>query len=261
MVRTILITGSNQGLGMHTVHQLAMTPDVIVFMGSRKLAAAEEALSKFAPDIHASSSVVSVQLDITDNASIAVAHTFVAEHIQQKGAQGLDVLINNAAIGVIGFQETYNTNVFGTVAVTDAFRPLLRLSGAGAIINISSRLGSISAFTKKPAPRGIFHAYNSSKAALNSLTVQWALEEEQQGSGVRVVAIDPGFNATNINQYAGSMSPADGCKIIVRTALEREGRTAVFFNGRGISSGDRFKQITSNFNHDCFALEVERGLK
>ncbi|KAJ7145272.1 short chain oxidoreductase [Mycena filopes] len=234
MVRTILITGSNQGLGMHTVHQLAMTPDVIVFMGSRKLAAAEEALSKFAPDIHSSSFVVPVQLDITDNASITAAHTFVAEHIKQKGAQGLDVLINNAAIGVIGFQETYNTNVFGTVAVTDAFRPLLRLSGAGAIIiNISSRLGSISAFTRKPAPRGIFHAYNSSKAALNSLTVQWALEEEQMGSSVRVVAIDPGFNATNINQYAGSMSPADGCKIIVRTALEREGRTAVFFNEAG----------------------------
>ncbi|KAF7364848.1 Short-chain dehydrogenase/reductase family protein [Mycena venus] len=231
MVRTILVTGSNQGLGMHTVHQLGSTPDVLVFMGSRKLAAAEEALSKFAADIHSSSTVVPVQLDITDASSIKAVHAFVSDFLNERGIPGLDVLVNNAAIFVPSFQETYTVNVFGTVAITEAFRPLL--SKGGAILNISSGLGSMASYPKRPKPRPLLPAYASSKAALNMLTVQWAMQEEEKGSGIRVVSICPGFNATNLNNYAGTMSPADGCKVIVKAALEKEGRTGVFFNKDG----------------------------
>jgi len=230
MVRTILVTGSNQGLGMHTVHQLGSTPDVLVFMGSRKIAAADEALAKFASDVHPSSTVVPVQLDITDLASITEAHAFVADFLTQRGIQSLDVLVNNAAIGGKSFKDVYEVNILGTVAVTEAFRPLL--TDGGAILNISSGLGSISAYTKRPAPP-VFPPYASSKSALNALTVQWALQEEQKGSGIRVVSICPGFNATHLNNYAGTMSPAEGCKVIVKAALEKEGRTAVFFNKDG----------------------------
>ncbi|KAJ7087447.1 hypothetical protein C8R44DRAFT_900610 [Mycena epipterygia] len=127
-----------------------------------------------------------------------------------------------------GFKETYAVNVFGTVAVTTAMRPLMR--DGGAILNITSLLGSIVVYTKKPGPPGpLYTAYGTSKTAVNALTVHWALEEERKGSGIRVVCIEPGFNATSMTQYNG-MSPADGCKIIVKTALEKDGRTAVFFN-------------------------------
>ncbi|KAJ7131680.1 short-chain dehydrogenase/reductase SDR [Mycena crocata] len=227
MVRSILVTGSNQGLGMHTVHQLSMTPDVLVFMGSRKIAAAEEALSKFASEIHPSSTVVPVQLDITDDGSIKAAHSFIADYLKSKGIPTLDVLVNNAALVKPTFKETYEVNVFGTVAITEAILPLL--SKGGAILNISSGLGSITAHTKKPPPP-LYPSYSSSKSALNALTAQWALQEEQKGSGIRVVSICPGHNATNLNNYTGLMSPSEGCKIIVKTALEKEGRTAVFFN-------------------------------
>ncbi|KAJ7451607.1 hypothetical protein FB451DRAFT_703071 [Mycena latifolia] len=228
-VRTILVTGSNQGLGMHTVHQLASSPDVLVFMGSRKLAAAEEALAKFAVDIHSSSKVVPVQLDLTDAASIKNAHAFIADYLKGKNLPGLDVLINNAArLGT--FEEVYAVNIFGTVAVTEAFRPLL--NNGGAILNISSGLGSQTLHTQRPPPP-IYPAYSSSKAALNSLTLQWAIQEEQKGSGVRVVSIDPGYNATNLNNYAGTMSPTEGCKVIVDAALEKEGKSGVFFNKDG----------------------------
>ncbi|KAJ7689173.1 hypothetical protein B0H17DRAFT_643626 [Mycena rosella] len=227
--RTILVTGSNQGLGLHTVRKLAATPNVLVFMASRKLAAAEEALAKFASEIDASSTVVPVQLDITDATSIKNAYAFIAKYLQEKSLPGLDVLINNAArVGT--FEEVYSVNLFGTVVLTEAIRPLLQ--NGGAILNISSTLGSLAVHTQRPHPP-LYAAYSSSKSALNAITLQWAIQEEEKKSGIRVVSICPGFNATNLNQYQGTMDPADGCMIIVQTALEKEGKSGVFFSKDG----------------------------
>ncbi|KAF7364044.1 Short-chain dehydrogenase/reductase family protein [Mycena sanguinolenta] len=192
----------------------------------RKLAAAEESLAKFAQDIHPSSSVVPVQLDITDDASIKTAIACVTQHLQEKALAGLNVLVNNAGIVGSTFQETYAVNVFGTVAFTEAIRPLLK--DGGAILNISSGLGSLYVHTQRPPPP-VLLSYSSSKSALNSLTLQWAIQEEQKGSGIRVVSIDPGYNATNLNNYRGTMDPKDGCKVIVSAALEEGGKSGVFF--------------------------------
>jgi NAD(P)-dependent dehydrogenase (short-subunit alcohol dehydrogenase family) len=82
----------------------------------------------------------------------------------------------------------FKTIVFGTVAVTDAFRPLL--SNGAAILNISSGLGSMGLYAHPGIP--ILPAYASSKAALNMLTVLWAKQEEEKQSGIRVLSICPG---------------------------------------------------------------------
>ncbi|KAJ6585229.1 hypothetical protein B0H19DRAFT_1227716 [Mycena capillaripes] len=227
-----LSTMTKARLGMHTAHQIAMTPNVVVFMGSRKLLAAEEALTTFSSSIHSSSAVVPVQLDITDETSIKNAHAFIVEDLKARNISGLDVLINNAASSSSSFKDTYEVNVFGTVAVTEAMRPLM--NNGGAILNISSRGGSISILLKDPRlSMPSWHAYSSSKSALNNLTVHWALREKKNESGIRVVSICPGYNATKLNNYTGTMSPAEGCKIIVQTALEKEGRTGVFFSKDG----------------------------
>ncbi|KAJ7654295.1 hypothetical protein B0H17DRAFT_1100007 [Mycena rosella] len=219
-IRTFLVTGSNQGLGKHTVHQLASTPNVVVFMGSRKIAAAEEALAGFAPDIHASSTVVPLQLDITDDASIKAAYTTISEYLKAKNLSGLDVLINNAAVAVPSFRECYEVNVFGTVTLTETLFPLINPNGT--ILNISSGMGSHALRPLMPdlpaAP-----AYSSSKSALNQLTK----------SGIRVISICPGFNATKLNGFTGTMAPEDGAKIIVSSALEKDGRTGVFIHKDG----------------------------
>jgi NAD(P)-dependent dehydrogenase (short-subunit alcohol dehydrogenase family) len=66
------------------------------------------------------------------------------------------------------------------------------MNNGGAIINISSRSGSIGALQKDPKIPSL-PAYGSSKGALNNLTVQWALQEKKNGSGIRVVSITPGI--------------------------------------------------------------------
>ncbi|KAF7314531.1 Short-chain dehydrogenase/reductase family protein [Mycena kentingensis (nom. inval.)] len=236
MTRTVVVTGANQGLGMHTVHQIAQRPNIVVFMGSRSLSAANAALATFKETIDASSEVVPVQLDVTDASSIAAASEFVASYLAEHTIPGLDVLINNAAIGSLtatSLPAVFAVNLFGAEATTTALRPLMTPGSTSIIINVSSRMGSmniLSALTVIPmAP-----AYSASKAALNNLTVAWSrLEGDKGAEGVRVVAVDPGYNATRINGFTGATPPEEGCKIIVKTALELEGRTGVFFNKDG----------------------------
>ncbi|KAJ7490591.1 hypothetical protein FB451DRAFT_1389368 [Mycena latifolia] len=235
---TVVFSGNSSGLGLHTVHQLTLTPNVLVFIGSRKITAAEESLAGFASEIHPSSAVVPVQLEITDENSIKAAHATVAEHLKAKDLGGLDVLINNAAILTPSFKETSEVNVFGTVAITESIRPLI--NAGGAILNISSGLGSIATLVKRSGFPNVsgdrvssVTPYSASKSALNNLTVQWAIQEQKKGSGIRVVSISPGYNATKLNNFTGTMSPAEGCKVILKAALETEGRTSVCFNKDG----------------------------
>ncbi|KAJ7367277.1 hypothetical protein DFH08DRAFT_798084 [Mycena albidolilacea] len=189
--------------------------------GSRGVAAAKEALAKFVTEVHSASTVV------------PAAHVFITDFLKKKGIPALDVLVNDASIGSESFKETFDVNVVGTVAVTDeAFRPLLTKAkdGRGAILNISSGLSSIYAYGKGTAPLLLVPAYSAGKVALNSRTAQWTLQEKEKKSGICVVSICPVFNATRLSGYTGTSPPSEGCKGIVKAALEKDGRTGVFFN-------------------------------
>jgi NAD(P)-dependent dehydrogenase (short-subunit alcohol dehydrogenase family) len=134
-----------------------------------------------------------IGLDVTDAASIAAAvHTVKA----MVGEQGLAGLVNNAGIAVAGpvealpiteWRRQFEVNVFGLVAVTQAFLPLLR-QGQGRIINI----GSISGRSAMP----FMAPYSASKHALAGLTD--SLRLEVQPWGIRVALIEPGAIATPI---------------------------------------------------------------
>ncbi|CAK5272172.1 unnamed protein product [Mycena citricolor] len=231
-IRSIFVTGANQGLGYHTVRNLAKTPNVLVFLGARDLSKAEEALAKFAADVHPSSTVVPTLIDLTDEKTIKTAAESTAKILKEKGAAGLDALVNNAAIAQGPDALVYATNVAGTVAVKNAFYPLLTTTGGAAIVNVSSTLGSLKWHTERPAPP-VYGAYSASKSALNSFTLQWTIEEEQRKSGIRVVSICPGYNATNLNGHGGTKDPADGSMVIVKEALATEGESGRFFNEEG----------------------------
>ena len=224
---TTLITGANKGLGHEAARRLIEAGhDVWVAARDpgRGQTAADELGARF------------VQLDVTDDASVAAA----AEHVAAES--GLDVLVNNA--GIIGarvpvestiaahLREVYETNVFGIVRVFGAFAPLLARSENPVVVNVSSGMGSI-AVTSDPdrvESRIVALAYPSSKTAVNMLTSQYAKAYPQ----MRINAVDPGYTATDFNNHAGFQSVQEGTDAIVRMAsLDAAGPTGAFVDRHG----------------------------
>jgi NAD(P)-dependent dehydrogenase (short-subunit alcohol dehydrogenase family) len=213
-----LITGGNKGIGRAAAEQLS-TLGMTVVVGARDAAKGEAAAKEL--DAH------SVVLDVTDSSSVAAAARFVEEKFGV-----LDVLVNNAGIHGVRMRPTeaevddvrgvFETNFFGVITVTNAFLPLLRRSSAARIVNVSSRVGSLTRhtdltdyFARGPASA----AYPASKTALNMLTVQYA--KDLVAEGILVNAINPGACATD---FIGTAVPgvtrtaADGARIIVKLA-------------------------------------------
>jgi NAD(P)-dependent dehydrogenase (short-subunit alcohol dehydrogenase family) len=152
--------------------------------------------------------------------------------------------VNNAAISIDNrppsqldievLRRTYDTNFFGAFAVLKAMLPLLEESEAGCVVNLSSGLGSL-AQTGAPdyefAPVNLL-AYNSSKTALNAMTVQ--LANELRSTPVKINSADPGYVATDLNNHAGYRSVEQGAKVIVRLAtLPEDGPAGGFFDENG----------------------------
>ncbi|MFD4352152.1 SDR family oxidoreductase [Nocardia sp. NPDC058518] len=234
MTTTIaLVTGANKGLGRETVRRLA-SKGWQVYLGARDTARGEAAVAELVAD---GFDVRFVALDVTSDDSVAAAAGTV------KAAAGrLDVLINNAGIGgprtapadtrPDDLREVFETNVFGPIRVTNAFLPLLRLSGHPRIVMVSSGVGSIAVITD-PKWQGLLPpalGYPTTKAALNMLTTMYA-------SGlpdIRVNAVDPGYTATDLNGNSGFQTVAEGTDAVVAMAsIEQDGPTGGFFDRTG----------------------------
>ena len=236
--KVALITGANKGIGFEIARQLG-TQGMIVLVGARDRERGEEAARRLRSEgIEASV----VHIDVTDQAMIESA----ASYIDQAYGK-LDILVNNAGISlkegrvppgelaVEVFRATYETNVFGVFAMTRAMLPLLRRSEAGRVVNMSSPVGSLS-LNSNPAS---FYAhmppllaYNSSKTAVNAITVFFA--NELRNSSIKVNAVSPGYVATDLNDHSGMLTPEQGAKVPVTFAtLPAGGPTGGFFEESG----------------------------
>jgi NAD(P)-dependent dehydrogenase (short-subunit alcohol dehydrogenase family) len=135
-------------------------------------------------------------LDVSDQASVTSA---VSTVIQRAGR--IDVLVNNAGVGIFGAaeessiaqaQELFDTNFFGLIRVTNEVLPHLRAQRSGRIINISSVLGFL------PAPYGALYA--ASKHAVEGYSE--SLDHETREFGVRVSVVEPGYTDTAFDANA-----------------------------------------------------------
>jgi len=227
--RIALITGANQGVGFQVAKEL-VGHGVTVLVGSRNLERGVAAAKEIG------SGAIAIQLDVTDKASIAAA----AQRVRKDFGR-LDLLVNNAAIsntrkGKLSLREyheislssnvdldemraVWETNVFGVVAVYQAFLPLLRLSSDARMVNVSSGVGSL-ATNADPSYsyRGFFSpVYSASKAALNAVTLAMMIELEK--TGIKVNLVSPGFTSTNLNGFEGTEPLGEGSREVVRVCL------------------------------------------
>lgn len=233
--RPALITGANKGVGVESARQLAAEGYTIV-IGAKDRRIGEEAAAMI--PIGGTYAHV-VELDVTRPDTIEKA----VEYIEVQFGK-LDVLINNDAVFLDNappsrldarlFRQTFDTNVYGAFAVTQAMLPLLRKSSSARIVNLSSNLGSL---TKQSDPEFEFAdfvaaAYNCSKTALNALTVQFAKELKQ--TPIKINAADPGCTAAGMNADDGYRTVQQGAAIIVRLAtLPEDGPSGAFFDENG----------------------------
>jgi NAD(P)-dependent dehydrogenase (short-subunit alcohol dehydrogenase family) len=171
-MKTVLITGCSSGFGLETArHFLDREWKVIATMRTPR----EDVLPR-------SERLRVLALDVTDPDSIRQA---------VYAAGPIDVLVNNAGIGMLSVLETtsmdtvrevFETNTFGTMAVTQAVLPQFRQRKAGVIVNVTSSV------TLKPLP--LLSVYTASKAAVTAFTESLALELQQ--FNVRVKLVIPG---------------------------------------------------------------------
>jgi NAD(P)-dependent dehydrogenase (short-subunit alcohol dehydrogenase family) len=229
--KVALVTGANKGIGHAIASELAAR-GFTVLVGARDAARGEAAARRIAGDARP------IELDVTRADSIAAAVDRIRRELGR-----LHVLVNNAGIATFGAPSTtrleevravFETNVLGVIAVTQAMLPLLRASPAARIVNLSTRLGSLTAITDPAFPmRGIGGvAYGPSKSALNAITVAFA--QELADTNIKVNAACPGHTATDLNGHSGARTVDEAAKHPVRLALlGPDGPTGTFSNDAG----------------------------
>ncbi|GAA4501043.1 SDR family oxidoreductase [Hymenobacter ginsengisoli] len=222
-----LITGANKGLGLEIARQLGQQ-GLTVVLGARqgKAAAPAAALRAEGLDAH------DVELDVTSAQDIATLPTFFETQFGR-----LDVLVNNAGVQLDNgpdvspdtLRQTYEANVIGPYAITQALLPLLRQAPAGRIVNQSSILGSLTAISQGQGGSWATPGYTSSKAALNMLTV--VLAQHLADTPIKVNAAHPGWVKTDLGGDNAPLDVAEGAQTAVRLALlPADGPTGGYFH-------------------------------
>lgn len=238
--KVAFITGGNRGLGFETARELC-EKGVHVVIGARDKAKGEAAVAKLkAKGLTASA----IKFEATNEAD----HLDVKRHLETNYGR-LDILINNAAIyldnpnasetkpnhtsttDIALIRETFKTNFFEVVALTQTLLPLIRKSPAGRIVNLSSIIGSLTlhTMTDSPIAQSKAFAYNASKTALNAFTVH--LADELRNTKIKVNSAHPGWVKTEMGGASAMLELQDGCKTSVKLAmLPDDGPTGGFFH-------------------------------
>lgn len=194
LTSTVLITGCSSGFGLETAH-------LFLERGWRVIATMRTPREDALPS---SDRLRVLALDVTDAES-------VRHCVEQAGS--IDALVNNAGIGLLAplegiamtsVREVFETNVLGTIAMTQAVLPQLRERRAGVVVNVTSSV------TLKPLP--LLSVYTGSKAAVNAFTESLDLELASFGARARLVlpgrAPSTSFGDNARRLVSGSAHPA-----------------------------------------------------
>jgi|SRR5581483_293487 NAD(P)-dependent dehydrogenase (short-subunit alcohol dehydrogenase family) len=207
----VVVTGGNRGIGFEICRQLAQRGAQVI-LTALQAQAGQEAANKLA-----AKTVQFHPLDVTNAASVDGLRGFV-----ERTFGHLDALINNAGIfskedgpglevKLEVVRSTFETNTLGPLHLAQVLTPLLKRSGAGRIINVSSGMGALSEM------QGGYAAYRISKAALNAVT--GILAAELSGA-VAVNSMCPGWVKTDMGGPNAEREVAQGADTAVWLALD-----------------------------------------
>lgn len=239
--KTVIVTGASQGIGRETARAFANAGCNVV-LASRK-GNALDALAVELADLPGKR--LTVPVDVRDPSAV---NAVVERSVTEFGS--IDVLVNNAGVGLYApvaegsidnMRYVIDVNLFGAIYAVQAVVPHMRSQGAGAIVNVSS----VAARIATPF-NGM---YSGTKAALNSVTD--ALRMELAGDGINVIAVYPGFTATNFHENVIRESEPPGLpRMFKGTPAAAVAKKIV----RAVRSGSRDGYVTRG---DAFAVTVK----
>src|SRR5437764_11753271 len=239
--RVAFVTGANRGLGLETARELGQQ-GVIVVIGSRDPKKGEAAAGKLRD---AGVTADSLSFDIIKPQDHQKAYDYFAKKYSH-----LDILVNNAgvwkesdtsspismpkpasAVSPEILRDTFETNFFATVALTQKLLPLIRKAPAGRIVNVSSILGSLTLHAD-PASQiyaSKVFAYDASKTGLNAFTVH--LAHDLRDTQIKVNSAHPGWVKTEMGGPNATMEVSEGGKTSAQLAtLADDGPSGGFFH-------------------------------
>ncbi|QDU98999.1 SDR family oxidoreductase [Lignipirellula cremea] len=197
--KTVLVTGANRGIGKSILEEALRRGATKVYAAVRKIDSAEPLVEEYGDR------VVPVRLDLDDPASITAA---------AKTAADVDVVVNNAGVlkissaldpdAIAALQFEMNANVYGLIQVAQAFAPVLKANGGGALAQLNS-VASVTTFAA-------FATYCASKAA--SYAITQGLRESLREQGTLVVSVHPGPIQTDMGVEAGFGDDADSPDLV-----------------------------------------------
>lgn len=235
-MKTAFISGANRGIGFVTSKKLA-EKGIKVILGSRDLDKGGEAVKELA---QLGCNADLVQYDATDLDAPQKVYDYINEKYKR-----LDILINNAGILLTGnlfvtnsstvsdkdIKETFQTNLFGVITLTQKLLPLIKKSEAGRIVNVSTILSSLTLHSAKDSPISPAKefAYNASKTALNAYTIH--LANELKNTKIKVNSGHPGWVKTELGGPNAPIEVEDSYKTSVRLAtLDENGPSGGLFH-------------------------------
>ena len=236
MDKIAFITGANRGIGFETSKKLAEI-GIKVILGSRDLNKGKKAIEDLA--------TLGIEADLIKYDAFDLdAPKKVYDYISEKYKK-LDILINNAGVLLTGnlfvtnsstvtdkdVKDTFQTNLFSVISLTQKLLPLIKKSDAGRIVNVSTILSSLTLHTAKDSPitPAKEFAYNASKTALNAYTIHLALELKD--TKIKVNSGHPGWVKTELGGPNAPMDVKDSYKTSLRLAtLSEDGPSGGLFH-------------------------------
>ena len=233
--KKVLITGANRGLGRALALACAQAAAEEIIACARQ----PDTLDALQADVSGlQTRITPVRLDVTSDEQVRAA----AEQVGR-----VDILINNAGIGVFGgvlkgefeaIQREADVNYLGAIRMVRAFAPAMAEHGDGIIVNVASQLGKASL----PA----MGTYCATKAALLSLSQ--AMRGDLAPAGVRVIAVLPGTLDTDMSKGFDipKLPPLAAAEEILDAILREE---------REVAIGDEARKLLSDMAADPVAVE------